>query len=111
MADLTVQTLTDGALAAITFVAAAASQTLPYTGKEFLLVKNGDASPHDLTIDSVIACNQGSDHDKTLTVAAGAQGMLKPKPPVDRWQDVNGKIALTWSATTSMTVAAVKWPE
>lgn len=105
MADVAIQDASAAGLADTVFTNAAASQTVPaasgtkgYGGWELstlvALVKNGDASSHDVTIGSVAA----------VTVAAGKQATI-PVPNTG----INGAAQnITWSATTSMSIALVR---
>ena len=108
MATLTVQTASLAG-AVPTFVAAAGGgDELPNTGRQIFYVKNGDGSPHDVTINSVATCDQGFDHNVTVTVAAGVEKIIGPFPTA-RWNDTGtGRVAVTYSAVTSVTVAAVR---
>lgn len=111
MAELTVQA-SAVAGTAITFGAAAAggdsfNNTGANAGRVILLVKNGDASGKTVTVNSQVPCNQGFDHDQAVTVAAGATEAIGPFAP-DRWNDSSGLVQVTYSAVTSVTVAAVR---
>jgi hypothetical protein len=101
MADVAIQDVPAAGLAGLTMNAAAASQTIPagggtrgYGGFELstliAVVRNADASSHDVTIGSLAA----------VTVAAGAIAVI-PVPNTG----INGaQQNITWSATTSMTI-------
>lgn len=109
MADLTVQQL---ALAGVTptfGAAAAGGDTFTNSGRTFLVVKNGGASSVDVTANSVTPCNQGFDHDQAIAVAAGAEKWIGPFPKT-RFNDATGKVGVTYSGVTSVTVAAVELP-
>jgi hypothetical protein len=75
-------------------------------GKRYLHVKNDDASPKVVTIDSKAPCNQGFDHNVTLTVPAGE---IRVAGPIgSRFNDGSGFVAITYSDVTSLLVAIVK---
>lgn len=107
MADVTIQDVPAAGLAALSQTAAAASQTVPaFAGASSMpaggwknrpvvaVVRNGDASSHDVTIGSLSA----------VTVAAGGLAII-PVP----WPGVNGgQQNITWSATTSMTISLAR---
>lgn len=75
----------------------------------FLRIANGGASSINVTIPCQVACSYGSGtptHDKVVAVAAGAVRDIK----VERGQftrSSDGKIVITYSAVTSVTVAAL----
>lgn len=92
----------------ITFTAASAGGDACATGSDVkLLVKNGDASSHTVTLatpgtvdgDLAIA-------DRAVTVAAGATVAV---PVTDRYRDpATGLASLTYDAVTSVTVAVIR---
>ncbi len=71
------------------------------------MVKNGSAGAITVTANSQVACNQGFDHDQTVSVPAGSELWIGTFAP-DRWNDSSGKVQVTYSAVTSVTVAAVR---
>lgn len=116
MATLTRQSLIETGIS-ITESAAGASgdkATNP-DGKTVFLVKNGSASSIDVTITEQMSDRNDPNYG-TLTksnvvksVAAGAIAIIGPFPPMafnDSAQDVN----ITYSATATVTVAAIKIP-
>lgn len=107
MAQLTVQETTlDGVT--VTYAAAGASgDTFSNDGDTRLRVKNGSASAVTVTISSLQQCNQGFTHDVTVSVAAGAEEEIGPFAPV-RFNDGQGNVSVSYSAVTSVTVAAVR---
>lgn len=108
MADLSVQKI-DASGIIPTFVAAGASgDTFANDGRTFLHVKNGGASSITVTIDSKKPCDQGFDHDLTITIPAGGERLIGPFSP-DRFNDaVTKKTSVSYSSVTSVTVAALK---
>jgi hypothetical protein len=69
-----------------------------------LLVHNGDSSSHNVILTGVVPCNQGGLHNETYAVAAGAEQEIPiPAHCVD---PATGFCAVTYSAVTSVTVAA-----
>lgn len=107
MATLTTQVIGQAGTA-ITFANATAGGDACATGSDVkLLIKNGDASSHTVTLvtpgtvdgDLAIA-------DRAVTVAAGATVGV---PVTDRYKDPNtGLASLTYDAVTSMTVAVIR---
>jgi hypothetical protein len=74
----------------------------------FLLVRNGGASSLTVTISGVGQTGYGVDNpDKTFTVAAGADEAF-PLLPAYGDPDDGGLAAIAWSATTSVTFAALR---
>jgi hypothetical protein len=70
-----------------------------------LRVRNGSGGSINVTLTGAQRCNQGSLHDLVVAVAAGAEkAILIP----DRCVDDNGACAVTYSAVTTVTVAATR---
>ena len=116
MTALTVQNMSDAG-GELTPVAAAASQTMPNPSdqRNFLYVKNGDGSDHDITITAQVTSKTlpgigaMTKADKVVTVTAGEFRLIGPFPAL-AYNNENGEVEIAWSATTSMTVAAVRLP-
>lgn len=90
------------------FVAATAGgDSFANDGNTSLRVKNGSASPITVTINSPTQCNMGFTHNVAVTVAAGAEQDIGPFPP-SRFNDQYGNVNVTYSASASVTVAAVQ---
>jgi len=110
MAILTVQKVT---LAGLEPTFAAATETgdlFPNSGREFIYVKNSSAGALTVTVNSQTACNQGYDHDETVSVPAGKERMIGPFPK-SRFDNADGRVQLTYSAgVTSLTIAVVQVP-
>jgi hypothetical protein len=89
--------------------AAASGDYFANDGQTFLLIKNGDASDHTVTaaIQSTVDGQtvSGASHN----VVAGHTAILGPFP-TGIYNDANGRVQLSYSATTSVTVMAVKCP-
>lgn len=85
------------------------------TGRTFLHVKNGDASDKTVTIETQVATLAVDGYgtlaraDFTCTVTAGEERMIGPFPPT-AFKDSSGYVHATYSAVTSVTVAAIKLP-
>ena len=103
---LTIQTITT---AGTTITPVAAEVTGNYflnDGRTFLRVVNGSGSPITVTVDSKLACSQGFDHDLSISVGAG---ITKDIGPFDYTRFcTDGYVHVTYSAVTTVTVAAVK---
>lgn len=106
---LTVQVADPSAAAGVTITLAAADATgnnFPNTGREVFVVNNGSGGSINVTVDSKTPCNQGADHDLVVAVGAGVQKMIGPFDPARYGSQVD----ITYSAVTSVTVAARKTP-
>ena len=97
-------------IAGKTVAMAAASgggDTVPPNEQGALLVLNGDASPKTVTV--VVPGNTRfgqADPDVAVTVAAGAYKLIGPFPQ-ELADDADGLVHITYSAVTSVTVAAI----
>ncbi|MBZ6259761.1 hypothetical protein KVH22_30040 [Streptomyces olivaceus] len=100
----TVMPLTGGTIA---FTAAAAGGDTCQTGAGVLLVvKNGDASEHTVTLVTPGTVNGLAIADREVTVAAGAQVGI---PVNDDYRDPStGRASLTYDAVTSVEVAVIR---
>lgn len=81
-------------------------------GQTFLMVKNGDGSPHSVTVafQSPGAAVDGQTPSNVAhAVPAGHTVLIGPFPTAF-YNDANGRGQLSYSATTSMTILAVQCP-
>jgi hypothetical protein len=106
MAAITVQQISTAGLTATAAAAAAGGDTFLNNGRTFFRAINGSGSPITVTIDSLVACNQGSDHNIAVAVAAGATTDIGPFPQ-DRFNSSAGVASVTYSGVTTLTVAAI----
>lgn len=109
MADLTILDIVRTGLQPAMAACAAGGDSFTNGGKTFLLVNNADAAPHDLTLNSQKACDQGFDHDINVSVPAGEERLIGPFP-ANRFNDVNDKVQISYPGgdVTSLTIAAIK---
>lgn len=107
MPTIAAQQITVSGLEA-TYTAAASSQTFDNDGTVFLHVKNGDGSDHDITLTTAGTVAGLAIADATITVTAGEERLIG-RFPQGAFNDGNGQVAITWSATTSMTFAVLKF--
>lgn len=93
------------------YVTPASGDTFANDGRTFLHVKNANASPSVVTINSIRPCDQGVDHDIAVTVAATTgDEMIGPFPP-SRFNDSSGNVTVTtYSVTATVSVAAIRVP-
>lgn len=69
-----------------------------------LLVRNASGGSITVTLAGVVVCSQGSTHNATATCAVGDTEVTIPPQCVN---PASGNVGVTYSATTSITVAAV----
>jgi hypothetical protein len=106
MALLTVQQIVRTGLNPSYQAAAGGGDSIPNSaGRVFLHVKNGGGSSINVTLNSQTNCDQGFDHDEVVAVPNGGERIIGPFPA--RFQDSSGNVQVTYSAVTSVTVAAL----
>ena len=107
MAELTRQQISTAGIVPTLTAAAAAGDTVDNNGKTFLHVVNANVGDtRTVTINSLVACNQGFDHDIAVTVAASSEEFIGPFPQ-DRFNNSAGEIAITYSdSAADITIAA-----
>jgi len=91
--------------ASVTTAATAGGDAWLLQGREFLIVKNGDGSPHTVTIVSQKNSfgTQNAADDLVRSVAAGKIAVIGPLSAI-RFRDANGLAQVTYDAVTSVTV-------
>ncbi len=77
------------------------------TGSELLIIENGDAASMTLTVVTQIMVDGEDLDDKEISVPAGERHLLGPWPE-NVYNDENGKVQLTYSSVTSLTVGVLK---
>lgn len=107
MAVLSVQQLTSAGVTPTFGAAAAGGDKFANNGRTFLVVKNGGGSEVTVTLDSKKNCDQGFDHNIQVAVAAGAEKWIGSLEP-NRFNNSSGEVEASYSAVTSVTVAAVQ---
>ncbi|MDX3353893.1 hypothetical protein PV703_11345 [Streptomyces sp. ME01-24h] len=108
MAALTTKVVPLGG-AAVTYTSAAGGGDTCQTGAGvLLLVKNGDASSHTVTLVTPGTINGLAIADRQVTVAAGAEQAI----PVsnDYRSPSTGRASITYDGVTSVTVAVIRVP-
>ncbi|MFE5544561.1 hypothetical protein ACFQ71_12165 [Streptomyces sp. NPDC056534] len=109
MAALTAVSVTGAAgvadLAAAAVAAAGGGDTAPCGPGYALVVFNGDASPHTVTIATPGTRNGHAIADGTLVVAAGDTGVIAL---TNDFRGTNDRAAITYNSVTSVTVAVIK---
>jgi len=111
MAALTVQNMTPSASLTPTFAAAAElGDYFVNNGKIFLYFKNANAgASRVITIHSQVLCSHGVEHDITVTVPLSSEEMAGPFS-TDRFNDVSGRVQLTYADHEDLTIAAISIP-
>lgn len=109
MAVLTVQTITRAGLEETLAAAAAGGDSFPNDGRVFLYARNGDVSDKTVTIATQKTVDGKAVADDAIVVTAAEERMIGPFPP-GLYNDSNGRVQVTYSAETSVTVAAIRLP-
>lgn len=111
MAVLTLQEIGASGLTPTYSPAGTTGDEMPLDEHAVLHVKNGGASPVTVTLTTVKPSNYGETTNATFTVPASSDLMIRPGAipgGVDRFRNANDRVAVSYSATTSVTVAAIK---
>lgn len=108
MATLTTQPASAITGTTITFTAAAVGgDKVTPSANTYLIVKNGSGASITVTIDPTVTTFNGTAvPDTTVTVAAGAEAIIPITPDYKATSD--GLAAITYSAVTTVTVAAIR---
>ena len=112
MAALTVQTIDPATGLVPSLTAVNSSDTFANDGKTSLHVNNGSGSSVTATVTSVLTSSDDADlgqvalADVVFTIAAGARRILPYLKPA-RFNNASGAVTVTYSATTTVTAAAV----
>lgn len=115
MALLAVQDIIENGLTAAYTAATAAGDTFKNDGRAFIHVKNGGPSAIDVTVtvrkqDTSLAGFGGvKKSPQALNIGAGAEGFVGPFPE-QAFNDGAQLAEVTYSADTSVTVAALRLP-
>ena len=75
-------------------------------GQIFFHAKKSSVGDVTLTFDSVLACDQGYDHDLVVTLPGSGEIMVGPF--TKRFNDENKKVSVGYSPYTDVTVAAIR---
>ena len=75
-------------------------------GNTFFHAKKSSVEDVTLTFDSVLACDQGYDHDLEVTLPGNSEILVGPFPK--RFNDESNKVSVGYSAYADVTVAAIK---
>lgn len=91
------------------FVAANAGGDTAEPGSDNVLhVKNASGGSITVTVASPTPCSQGSTHPLVVAVPAGQERIIGPLPAGRFAQPSSGRVDITYSAVTSLTVAVYR---
>lgn len=108
MATLTVQTSLLTGVTPSYAAAAGGGDEFANDGRTMLHLKNGSGGTTVVTVNSLVTCSQGVDHDSVTSIGAGAEAMIGPFD-VTRFNDTStGRAAITYDGVTSLTLGAFK---
>lgn len=108
MAALTIQNLAKTGVVITYGAAAGGGDEFANNGKTFLHVKNGGGSSINVTIASQVTDPEPGTAASNIVIAVanGAEKMIGPFNQ-NGYNDVDGNVQVTYSAVTSVTVAAI----
>lgn len=86
-----------------TYTAAATSDTFANNGRTYIQYVNTNAATREATVDSLVNCNQGSDHNAVVTVPITGEVKIGPFP-TSRYNDSGGLVTVTLDVITDVTV-------
>ena len=108
MAALAVQTVSLAGVTPAYVAGAEAGDTFYNDGRTFLHVKNGNgAASRTVTINSLVNCSQGHDHDIAVVVPLSSEKMIGPFP-TSRFNNSSNVASVTYSDEADLTIAAIK---
>jgi hypothetical protein len=110
MAAVSIQTISSSTGSQTTYSAASAGgDTVNASGFSgvVLRIKNGSGASVTATLAGAVACNVGVTHSLAVTCPAGSD--TEAYIPAYCINPTTGAVAITWSATTSVTFAAVDY--
>ncbi len=110
MAVITVQSIVAAGLTPTFAAASSGGDTAINNGQMFLYVRNGHASAaRQVTIDSLVNCDQGTDHNIVVSVPGGpSEEMIGPFQE-NRFSDPDGTgIQITYDDEADLTIAAIQ---
>jgi len=111
MADITPTVIAKNSSALLSLVAVNSSDSIVGATKDDVLeIKTGRGGSINVTFVAQIACDQGTLHDVVTAVAAGARRAIPMPIPIDRYLDVNKKVVVNYSGTTTVTAQAYRTP-
>lgn len=107
MATLTVQTVSTAGLADSLAAAAGGGDQFANTGREFFEVLNGGGGSVNVTFETPATVDGEPIADRVVAVAAGVRKKIGPFP-TSTYNDANGRVQVTYSGVTTVTVGVFK---
>lgn len=108
MAELVVQEVLLTGLEPAYVAAAAGGDYFANDGKTLLEARNASGGNITVTVASQKTCDQGATHNAAVVVPlTTGQRMIGPFNRT-RFNDANGRVQITYSGVTSLTVAAIR---
>lgn len=109
MATLTVLTPNFNGVALGAVSASGGGDEFPNDGRSVLYIKNGGGSPINLTITPSGTIGGLSYQTIVAAISAGAERIFGPFP-TQQFNNANGRVPLSYSGVTSVTVAVIQVP-
>lgn len=111
MAVLTVTTVGRAGtnLTSLAVAAAGGGDSFANDGSQYLYIANGAGAPITLTLVMQATPDGQAITSKTVTVTNAERMIVGPFPPA-LYNDANGRCQVTYSSATTITVAALKFP-
>lgn len=106
MANLVAQSIDADGLAAV-YTAVTAADDFPTDNRTFLHFKNTSGASVTVTVETTQTVNDLAVADRTLVLPAGSEAFIGPFNPTTFRRSDTGKGRLTYSATASVSVAAL----
>ncbi len=88
--------------------AAVGGDTFLNDGRTFLHIKNGSEAPIVATVDSLVNCSQGEDHNVVITIPATSEEICGPFTPASRFNGDENYASITYDGVTTLTIAVLK---
>ena len=98
-------------MAAALTAAEAGGDSFPNDGRTFFRVKNASGSPITITIAAVKASDQGVTENIVSAIAATTGDVAFGPFPANEFNDTNGRVIVTYSGVTTLTVMAYRLAE
>lgn len=108
MALLDVQTMSLATSLTPSFDAAASGgDTFLNNGRTFIYAKNANVgASRTITVNSLTNCDQGEDHNITITVPLSSEELSGPYPP-NRFNSPTGVVTMTYDSEADLTIAII----
>jgi hypothetical protein len=105
MALITTQQITQAGVV-VSLSAMNASDTFINNGKTALIIANASGTTRTITIDSLVNCDQGVDHNLSISIVNGATKYIGPFE-INRFTNSNGVATVMVDVAASVTIAAI----